>query len=104
MTKLVVNLDGVDPDDAFSTVPYMKGHTFLYYLEELLGSPQDFEAFLRDYFETFKFKSIVTSDWKNHLYKYFSNKTQVSLKCNKIKTQFNDLYFNFIYNNAMINV
>lgn len=76
-TKLVVNLTGMDPDDAFSTVPYMKGHTFLYYLEELLGGPKEFEAFLKDYFETFKYKSIVTSDWKNHLYKYFSNKTQI---------------------------
>lgn len=36
-TKLVVNLTGVDPDDAFSTVPYEKGHTFLFYLEELVG-------------------------------------------------------------------
>ncbi|XP_051156421.1 leukotriene A-4 hydrolase isoform X2 [Leptopilina boulardi] len=77
LTKLVINLDGIDPDDAFSTVPYMKGHTFLYYLEELLGGPQDFEAFLRDYFKTFKYRSIVTSDWKNYLYKYFSNKTQI---------------------------
>ncbi|XP_033208757.1 leukotriene A-4 hydrolase isoform X3 [Belonocnema kinseyi] len=76
-TKLVVNLDGVDPDDAFSRVPYMKGHTFLYYLEELLGGPKEFEPFLRSYFETFKYKSIVTSDWKDYLYKYFSNKTQL---------------------------
>lgn len=37
LTKLVVNLTGVDPDDAFSTVPYEKGHTFLFYLEQLLG-------------------------------------------------------------------
>lgn len=37
LTKLVVDLTGVDPDDAFSTVPYEKGHTFLFYLEQLLG-------------------------------------------------------------------
>lgn len=36
-TKLVVDLTGVDPDDAFSTCPYEKGHTFLFYLEQLLG-------------------------------------------------------------------
>ena len=73
----MVNLDGVDPDDAFSSVPYMKGQTFLYYLEELLGGPKEFEPFLRSYFETFKYKSITTSDWKDYLYKYFSNKIQV---------------------------
>ena len=28
---------GIDPDDAFSTVPYEKGHTLLYYLETLVG-------------------------------------------------------------------
>ncbi len=38
-TKLVVDLTGVDPDDAFSSCPYEKGHTFLFYLEELLGGP-----------------------------------------------------------------
>lgn len=36
-TKLVVHLDNVDPDDAFSTVPYEKGHTLLFYLEQKLG-------------------------------------------------------------------
>lgn len=36
-TKLVVNLNGKDPDDAFSSVPYEKGFTFLYYLEKVLG-------------------------------------------------------------------
>ena len=36
-TKLVPNMVGIDPDDAFSTVPYEKGHTLLYYLETLVG-------------------------------------------------------------------
>lgn len=38
LTKLVVDLSGIDPDDAFSTCPYEKGHTFLFYLEKLFGS------------------------------------------------------------------
>ena len=38
-TQLVVNLNGIDPDDAFSSVPYEKGYAFLYYLEQLLGGP-----------------------------------------------------------------
>ena len=36
-TKLVPDMVGIDPDDAFSTVPYEKGHTLLYYLETLVG-------------------------------------------------------------------
>lgn len=39
LTNLVPNLQEVDPDDAFSTVPYEKGFTLLYHLEELLGGP-----------------------------------------------------------------
>ena len=35
----MVNLDGVDPDDAFSVVPYEKGSTFLWYLEDTVGGP-----------------------------------------------------------------
>ncbi|XP_033209580.1 leukotriene A-4 hydrolase-like [Belonocnema kinseyi] len=76
-TKLIVNLDGIDSDYAISNVPYMKGHTFHFYLEKLLGGPKEFEPFLKSYFETFKYKSIVTTDWKDYLYKYFSNKTQL---------------------------
>ena len=36
-TKLVTDLKGKDPDDAFSTVPYEKGYTFLRRLEETIG-------------------------------------------------------------------
>ena len=42
LTALVVDLDGVDPDDAFSVVPYEKGSTFLWYLEELVGGSSKF--------------------------------------------------------------
>ena len=36
-TKMVVDLQGKDPDDAFSSIPYEKGFIFLYYLEGLIG-------------------------------------------------------------------
>lgn len=39
LTRLVVDLKGVHPDDAFSTVPYEKGSLFLRYLEDLVGGP-----------------------------------------------------------------
>uniref|UniRef100_A0A1B0DBY0 Uncharacterized protein n=1 Tax=Phlebotomus papatasi TaxID=29031 RepID=A0A1B0DBY0_PHLPP len=39
LQKLVIDLTNLSPDDAFSTVPYMKGSTFLRYLENLFGGP-----------------------------------------------------------------
>ena len=37
LTCLIPDLSGIDPDDAFSTVPYEKGQTLLWYLEDLVG-------------------------------------------------------------------
>ncbi|CAH0394554.1 unnamed protein product [Bemisia tabaci] len=71
-TKLVVDLKGVDPDDAFSTVPYEKGHTFLFYLESILGGPSQFEPFLKAYLDKYKYKSIVTDDFRDFLNQYFA--------------------------------
>jgi leukotriene-A4 hydrolase len=39
LTRLVHDLKGVHPDDAFSVVPYEKGQTFLRHLEEVVGGP-----------------------------------------------------------------
>ena len=36
-TQLFIDLNGRDPDDAFSGVPYTKGQLFLVYLEEKFG-------------------------------------------------------------------
>lgn len=39
----MVDLKGVHPDDAFSTVPYEKGSLFLRFLEDSVGGPgEDF--------------------------------------------------------------
>lgn len=71
LTKLVPNLTGVSPEDAFSSVPYMKGQNFLRYLEDLLGGPSTFEPFLRLYLKTFAYKSIKTEDFRSFLYQQF---------------------------------
>lgn len=44
-TKLIVDLKGKDPDDAFSTVPYEKGFVFIFYLENLIGKDK-FDKFI----------------------------------------------------------
>lgn len=77
LTQLVVDLKGVHPDDAFSTVPYEKGQTFLRYLETVVGGPDKFVPFLRDYFENFKFKSIETKDFQDYFLKYFDDNSDI---------------------------
>ena len=44
-TKLIIDLKGKDPDDAFSRIPYEKGFTFLYHLEKMLGK-EKFDKFI----------------------------------------------------------
>lgn len=44
-TKLVTDLKGKDPDDAFSSVPYEKGFNFLFHLETILGKVK-FDKFI----------------------------------------------------------
>src|SRR5262249_28224179 len=57
LTRLRTHLDGVDPDEAFSTVPYEKGYLFLRALEEAVGRPT-WDGFVRAYVRTFRFRSI----------------------------------------------
>lgn len=81
LTKLVVDLTGpISPEDAFSTVPYMKGQTFLRYLEDLLGGPSVFEPFLKFYLNKYKFQSIVTKDFSETLYNYFKDTKAAQLE------------------------
>lgn len=71
-TKLVVDLKGKDPDDAFSTIPYEKGFHALYAFERLLGKDK-WDKFIPHYFETFKFKSIDSYDFKASLLDFFAS-------------------------------
>jgi leukotriene-A4 hydrolase len=49
------SLKGVDPDDAFSSVPYEKGFNFLQYLTGLVGGFEVFEKFLYSYFNQVRY-------------------------------------------------
>ncbi|CAG8521677.1 7152_t:CDS:10 [Ambispora leptoticha] len=70
LTALAPKLDGVDPDDSFSSVPYEKGFNFLYYIEKIVGGPQVFEPYMKAYVKQFMGRSITTDDWKDYLFKY----------------------------------
>ena len=71
-TKLIVDLKGKDPDDAFSSVPYEKGFNFLYYLEKLIGK-QKFDSFIPHYFSVWRGKSLDSYDFKSTLLDFFSS-------------------------------
>jgi len=60
-TKLQTELEGVDPDDVFSEVPYYKGALFLALLERTVGRPA-FDRFIRLYIDHFRFTSITTDE------------------------------------------
>ncbi|MBL8187737.1 MAG: M1 family metallopeptidase [Acidobacteria bacterium] len=65
---LHVDLDGRDPDDGSTEVPYEKGALLLRYLEETVGRDK-FDQFLKGYFDSFAFQSIATADFRAYLQK-----------------------------------
>jgi len=65
-TCLHASMRGVDPDQAFSVVPYIKGFLFLLSLERAAGR-QAFDEFLRRYISAFRFQSITTEEFLSFL-------------------------------------
>jgi len=65
LTRLRTQLTGIDPDDAFSHVPYQKGYFFLRALEEAVGRDA-FVGWLRSYLHAFRFGAITTTDFEQH--------------------------------------
>ncbi|MBI5494424.1 MAG: leukotriene A4 hydrolase C-terminal domain-containing protein, partial [Deltaproteobacteria bacterium] len=59
---LQTHLEGVDPDEVYSQVPYEKGCLLLQRIEVATGR-EAFDRFLRTYISTFRFRSITTSDF-----------------------------------------
>jgi aminopeptidase N len=66
LTRLRNDLRGIDPDEAYSTVPYEKGYLLLRKLEETAGRAA-WDSFLRAYLATFRFQSIVTQQFLDFL-------------------------------------
>ncbi|CAN5303035.1 M1 family metallopeptidase [soil metagenome] len=66
MTKLRTHLEGIDPDECYSLIPYEKGYLFLTAIEAAVGRPA-FVAWLRTYLETFRFGAITTEDFVQHI-------------------------------------
>jgi hypothetical protein len=66
LTRLRTNLEGIDPDEAYSSVPYEKGYLLLRKLEETAGRSA-WDRFLRAYLDRFRFQSITTDDFLRFL-------------------------------------
>jgi len=64
LTHMVPQLRDVDPDDAFSSVPYEKGFNLLHYLSTVVGGAEVFEGFARAYVQHFKFKTLTSADFR----------------------------------------
>ncbi|XP_061085836.1 leukotriene A-4 hydrolase [Conger conger] len=77
LTNLVPDLQEVDTDEAFSSVPYEKGFALLYHLEELLGGPEVFMGFVKSYIQLFAYGSVTTEEWKSYLFTYFKDKVDM---------------------------
>jgi aminopeptidase N len=62
LTSLRTHLAGVDPDEAFSQIPYEKGYLLLRAMEDAAGRPA-FDEFLRRYLATYRFQALTTEDF-----------------------------------------
>ncbi|TGZ83910.1 leukotriene A-4 hydrol [Ascodesmis nigricans] len=82
-TKLIVDLEGEDPDDAFSSIPYEKGFNFLFHLDNLLGRP-NWDKFIPHYFRKFEKKSLTSFDFKDTLTDFFKDDAEASKKLQEL--------------------
>jgi leukotriene-A4 hydrolase len=65
-THLKLDLQNRDPDEGLTEIAYEKGNYLLLALEARYGRPV-FDAFIRQYFQTFAFQSMDTETFLNYL-------------------------------------
>lgn len=65
-THLYQDLEGKDPDDGFTDIPYEKGALFLKQIELEVGRPR-MDSFLITYFNRYAFKTIHTRQFLDYL-------------------------------------
>ena len=82
-TKMVVDLKGKDPDDAFSSMPYEKGYTFLSFLEAQV-TKEKWNQYIPHYFTTFARRSLDSYDFKANLLSFFAADTAASKALNDV--------------------
>ncbi len=68
LTRLRTKLSGIDPDEAFSVVPYEKGYLLLRALEAAAGR-EKFDVLLKSWLTAHRFGSVDTDDFIAHFEK-----------------------------------
>jgi leukotriene-A4 hydrolase len=80
---LVLALDGRDPDDAFSGVPYTKGEWLLRTMEQRFGRAR-FDAAIRAWFDANAFQSASTADFLKFFGERLFDATDSAMKPSEI--------------------
>lgn len=70
---LHIDLNGLDPDENVTDIPYEKGFLFLLHLETLVGRER-FDAFLKGWFAKHAFQSVTTDVFVTYLKKELLDK------------------------------
>ena len=70
---LHLELEQRDPETIFTRVPYDKAAAFLFFLEDRVGR-ETFDAFVRQYFADYSFKSLDTPEFEIYLYENLIDK------------------------------
>lgn len=86
-TKMVVELKGKDPDDAFSSIPYEKGYIFLTHLEAQVTKDK-WNKYIPHYFTTFARQSLDSYDFKANLLSFFAPDITASKALNDVDWDF----------------
>lgn len=76
-TALVPSLEGVDPDESFSRIPYEKGFYFLYYLQSLVGV-ESFTKFTAEYLSMFGKRTATTQAFKDLVLQHFEGTDSIN--------------------------
>lgn len=82
-TKLIVDLKGKDPDDAFSSIPYEKGYTFLSFLEAQVTKDK-WNKYIPHYFTSFARLSLDSYDFKANALSFFDSDNAASKALNDV--------------------
>ena len=75
---LLPDLKNIDPDDAFSSIPYEKGFSFLWYLQTKAGGAEAFGPFVLAYMKEFAHRTLTSYDFKDFYLNFFKGNAGVA--------------------------
>jgi leukotriene-A4 hydrolase len=77
-TKLLLHLDGRNPDDGVTAIAYNKGYFFLRSIEAQFGRDK-FDQFVRDYFSDHAFKAMDTDTFRKYIRHYYQSRFGIAI-------------------------